>query len=173
MQFSLRVNVDSPSRASPSRHARETLDDETELATQRWYVESFYDDRFASRRCACADAAMGVFQLAHARSRELHDLTMLEVRRVLYDDLPQRPQIVPGRLHGTRLAWMARYAPLLSQDEFTKFVTLMRNLSPFVLLLIDPSNRSRRQDRCPAISRRNLEFILNGHPDAVQLFKCD
>jgi len=116
---------------------------------------------------------MGVFQLAHARSRELHDLTMLEVRRVLYDDLPQRPQIVPGRLHGTRLAWMARYAPLLSQDEFTKFVTLMRNLSPFVLLLIDPSNRSRRQDRCPAISRRNLEFILNGHPDAVQLFKCD
>jgi hypothetical protein len=61
---------------------------------------------------------------------------MLEVRRVLYDDLPQRPQIVPGRLHGTRHAWMARYAPLLSQDEFTKFVTLMRNLSPFVRLII-------------------------------------
>jgi hypothetical protein len=54
--------------------------------------------------------------------------------------------------------------------EFTKFVVLVRNLSPFVLLLVDPSNRSRRQDRCPAVSRRNLEFILNGHPDGRPLF---
>jgi hypothetical protein len=65
---------------------------------------------------------------------------------------------------------MTRYAPLLDADEFTKFVVLMKNLSPFVLLLIDPQNKSRRQDRCPAISRRNLEFILNGHP-AVPLFE--
>lgn len=66
---------------------------------------------------------------------------------------------------------MARYAPLFDADEFTKFVTLMKGLSPFVLLLVDPSNRSRRQDRCPAITRRNLEFILDGHPDAVPLFE--
>jgi hypothetical protein len=77
---------------------------------------------------------MTVYGVGHSRSRELYDLTMLEVRRILYDDLPQRPQIVPGRLHGTRFAWMARYASLLDADEFTKFVTLMRNLNPFVLL---------------------------------------
>jgi hypothetical protein len=59
----------------------------------------------------------------------------------------------------------------MSQDEFTKFVTLMRNLSPFVLLLVDPQNKSRRQDRCPAITRRNLEFTLDGHPDAAPLFE--
>ena len=150
---------------------RTTLDDEIERDVQRWFVESFCDDRFEHRRHECGDAARTVYGVGHLRSRELYDLTMLEVRRVLYDDLPQRPQIFPGRLHGTRLAWMSRYAPLLSQDEFTKFVTLMRNLSPFVLLLIGPQNKSRRQDRCPAICRRNLEFILHGHPDAVPLFE--
>jgi hypothetical protein len=119
----------------------------------------------------CADAAMGVFQLSHALSRELYDLRMLEVRRVLYGDVRRRDAIIPGRLHGTRLAWMARHAPLLDEDEFTQFVVLMKGLSPFVLLLIDPQNKSRRQDRCPAISRRNLEFILDGHPDAVRPFE--
>jgi hypothetical protein len=50
------------------------------------------------------------------------------------------------------------------------FVTLMRDLSPFVILLVDPANSSRRQDRSAAITRRNLEFVLSGHPDAVPLF---
>lgn len=93
------------------------------------------------------------------------------VRRVLYDDLPQRPQIPPGRLIGTRGAWMTRYAPLLDAVEFTKFVTLTKDLSPFVLLLIDPQSRSRRQDRNPAIARENLIWVINGHPDAVPLFQ--
>jgi len=47
----------------------------------------------------------------------------------------------------------------------------MRNLSPFVILLVDPQNKSRRQDRSAAVTRRNLEFVLNGHPDAVKLFE--
>jgi hypothetical protein len=98
---------------------RTTLEDATERDVQRWFVESFCDDGFEHRRCECGDAAMNVFSLSHARSRELYDLTMLEVRRVLYGDIPQRPQIVPARLHGTRLAWLARYAPLLDADEFT------------------------------------------------------
>ena len=66
---------------------------------------------------------MNVFSLSHGWSRELYDLTMLEVRRVLYDDLPQRPQIPPGRLIGTRGAWMTRFDAV----EFTKFVTLTLN----------------------------------------------
>ena len=114
---------------------------------------------------------MGVYNLRHERSRELYDLTVLEVRRVLYPDLPPRPQIAPGRLVGTRGAWMMRFAPLLNASEFTKFFVLARDLGPFVVLLVDPANRSRRQDRSAAVTRRNLEFVLNGHPDAVLLFK--
>jgi hypothetical protein len=40
-----------------------------------------------------------------------------------------------------------------------------------VVLLIDPQNDSRRQDRSAAVTRRNLEFVLDGHPRAVPLFK--
>jgi hypothetical protein len=50
-------------------------------------------------------------------------------------------------------------------------IVLMRDLSPFCVLLCDPTNHSRRQDRSAAVTRRNVEFILNGHPDAVPLFK--
>jgi hypothetical protein len=148
-----------------------TLTDPSEVGMQRWYVDSFLDGAFELRRHQCADAAMQVYGVSHERSRELYDLTVLEVRRVLYPDLPPRQPIAAGRLLGTRCAWMTRYAHLLNAVEFTKFVTLTKNLSPFVVVLIDPANHSRRQDRCPAISRRNLEFILNGHPDARLLFE--
>jgi hypothetical protein len=151
--------------------ARTTLTDPSELSTQRWYIESFTADGFESRRHECANAAMAVHNLSHDRSRELYDLTMLEVRRVLYDDLKNRQPILAGRLLGTRCAWMIRYRPLLTESEFTKFVILARNLSPFILMLIDPESRSRRQDRNPAIGRKNLEWIIHGHPAAVPLFK--
>jgi hypothetical protein len=59
-----------------------TLDDETERDVQRaWFVASFCDDGFEHRRHECADAAMTVYGVGHSRSRELYDLTMLEVRR--------------------------------------------------------------------------------------------
>jgi hypothetical protein len=150
--------------------ARTTLTDPVELSTQRWYIESFTADGFESRRHECANAAMSVHNVSHGRSRELYDLTMLEVRRVLYDDLKGRQPISAGRLLGTRFAWMACYRPLLSESEFTKFVILARNLSPFVLVLIDPESRSRRLDRNPTIGRQNLLWIINGHPSATPLF---
>ena len=50
---------------------------------QRWFVSSFIDERFSQCRHQCGDATMNVFSLSHGRSRELYDLTMLEVRRVL------------------------------------------------------------------------------------------
>jgi hypothetical protein len=65
---------------------------------------------------------------------------------------------------------MMCYAHLLDAHEFTKFVVLAKDLAPFVILLIDPINRSRRQDRSAQVTRRNLEFVLSGHPDAVPLF---
>jgi len=114
-----------------------------------------------------------VYQLSHARSRELHDLVMLEVRRVLFDDLKLKDQIIANRLLGTRVAWIANYKKLLSAPEFTKFYFLMKNLAPYLLLLIvEPAkNGSHRRDRSPAVDRRNLELILYGCPDAVPLFK--
>jgi hypothetical protein len=68
---------------------------------------------------------------------------------------------------------MARYRPLLSELEFTKFVVLMRDLAPYLLLIVDSAdgNRSRRQDRNPGIDRRNLMWVIHGHPDAVPLFR--
>ena len=90
---------------------------------------------------------------------------------MLYDDLPPRQPIAAGWLVGTRAQWMIRYRPLLNDAEFTKFVILVRDLGPFVVMLIDPERRSRRRDRNPAIGRKNLEWVLNGHPDAVPLFQ--
>jgi hypothetical protein len=133
-----------------------TISNTRELDVQRWYVDSFLHAQFDLRRHQCADAAMQVYGVSHSRSRELYDLTMLEVRRVMYDNLPPRQPIAAGRLVGTRAQWMVQYAPLLSQDEFTKFVILARDLGPFVLALIDPQSRSRRQDRNPPIGRQNL-----------------
>lgn len=143
---------------------------ELELEAQRWLVESFVDDGFTARRHECSDAAMMVYGLSHARSRELYDLVMLEVRRVLYSDLKGREPIPAGRLIGTRSAWIARYAALMDAEEFTRFFVLMRDLAPYVLLLVDPQNSSHRPDRCPPVSRRNIELVLYGCDDAVPLF---
>jgi len=67
---------------------------------------------------------------------------------------------------------MARYSTLLTPSEFTKLVALMRNLAPYLLLLIvDPTkSNNHRRDRNPTIGRRTLELIFYGHPDAVPLF---
>lgn len=157
-------------RSRVKSSVKTTIEDANERDVQRWFVTSFCDERFSECRHQCANAAMAVYGVNHFRSRELYDLTMLEVRRVLYDDLQQRAQIAPGRLFGTRSSWLSRYASLMNPTEFTKFVALMRDLSPFVLLLIDPQARSRRPDRNPSISRKNIELILYGDPDAVPLF---
>jgi hypothetical protein len=152
---------------------RTTLTNETEISAQRWFIDSFCQEGFTARRHTCADICMGVYQLSHARSRELHDLSALEVRRALFDDLKHREQIIPGRLLGTRCAWMTNYQSLLSPSEFTKFYVLMRNLAPYLLLLIvDPAkNSSHRRDRNPTVSRKNLELVLNGDSAAVPLFQ--
>jgi hypothetical protein len=42
---------------------------------------------------------------------------------------------------------MLRHAHLMNAVEFTKFVVLAKDLSPFILLFIDPESRSRSQDR--------------------------
>jgi hypothetical protein len=89
---------------------------------------------------------------------------MLEARRVIYPDLPPRPLVTPGKLAGRREGWMLRYASLLDANEFTKFVILARNLSPFIVVLVDPQARSRRLDR-PEPDGGQGEFTV-GHPRA-------
>jgi len=153
--------------------AKTMLIDEREIEAQRWFVDSFCESGFAHRRHQCSDACIGAFNLTHSRSRELFDLTMLEVRRTLYDHVkPRREQIIPGRLYGTRCAWMTGFSELLSPAEFTKFVVLLKNLAPYLLLLVvDPTKaNNHRRDRNPTIGRQTLELILSGHPDAVRLF---
>jgi hypothetical protein len=150
------------------RKVKTTLCDPSEVGMQKWYVESFIHGGFELRRHQCANAGVRVFGLSHSRSRELYDLCMLECRRVLYNELKRHKPIVAGRLLGTRAQWMAH---LLSPDEFTKFTVLVRNLSPFVLLLTAPQARSRRQDRNPTITRENLLWVINGHPGARPLFE--
>jgi hypothetical protein len=102
----------------------------------------------------------------------LHDLSLLEVRRALYDDLKPRERIVPNRLLGTRAAWMARYAPLLSEPEFTRFAILVAGLAPYLLFLVTDAAKAgnHRADRNPQIGRRNLELILYGDSSAKPLF---
>jgi hypothetical protein len=110
-----------------------------EIEAQQWFVKSFIADGFDAPRHTCADACMTVFGLGHARSREIHDLSRLELRRLLFDDLKRRQPIVPGQLLGTRAHWMTHYQSLLSPSEFTRFYYLMKNLAPYLLLLIiDP-----------------------------------
>jgi hypothetical protein len=147
------------------------LTDPLELEAQRWYITSFVDERFEARRHQCCDAAMSVYRLSHARSREIYDLTMLEVRRALYD-VKRHQTISPGQLVGTRSAWMTRFSLLMDSPEFTRFFVLMRDLAPYLLLIIDPANRnSHRPERCPPVSRRNIELVLYGCPDARPLFR--
>jgi hypothetical protein len=96
-----------------------TIENSTERDVQRWLVDSFIDASFAQCRCACADAAMAVHGVNYNRSRELYDLTMLEVRRVLYHDIERREPICAltrrGRVHEIRHA-DAKSFPVFTSD---------------------------------------------------------
>jgi hypothetical protein len=153
------------------RGVKTTVTEEAEQDMQRWFVDSFIAGAFELRRHQCCDAAMAVHRISHERSRELYDLTLLACRQVMFEHLHRRQAVIaPGQLNGTRAFWMTRYAHLLDAEEFTRFVTLTRNLNPFIVLLIAPGSRSRRLDRNPTVSRTNLLWVLNGHPGAVPLF---
>jgi hypothetical protein len=150
---------------------RTTLDNESELQAARWLVNSFLDGAFELPRWECANATEAVYGIGHHRSRELHDLIWLAIRRVLYDDLPPRQPIAPQRLCGTRSHWIVRFQPLLTGAEFTKLTILTRNLSPFVIMMSSPQSKSRRLDRNPPISREMLLWTIHGHPSAKPLFE--
>jgi hypothetical protein len=128
-----------------------TVTDEHELEACRWLVRSFVDSEFAIRRHTCADAMSIVYGIDPARSRVLHDATLLEVRRTLLD-VVDIPEVEVADLRGTRAIALGKYASGLSSEDFSRLVFLMRGLAPAI------------------IEAGRIDWILNGYPHARPLF---
>jgi hypothetical protein len=151
------------------RGIKSTIELLAEREAQKWYVESFIDAGFELRRHECADACMKVFELSHRRSRQLYDLTLLEIRRALWDQTTHVP-VTRGELKGTKGLPLTRYSNFLTRAEFSKFVLLMKDLAPYLVILVRPTNAGRiKSGDWPAI-RENLGLILNGIPEASPLW---
>jgi hypothetical protein len=127
--------------------------DPHELQAQRWLVKGMLDSEFRLRRHQAADSMRIVYGLDWARSRQLHDYTVLETRRQLLD-VVKVPVVTRRDLIGTRGHGLSKYCDQLSADDFSRLAFLMRGLSPV------------------AIIKGPLDWTLNGHPLARPLFDC-
>jgi hypothetical protein len=123
------------------REVRTPCRDRAELAAQRWLVDSFLDCEFYILRHQAANAMMEVYGLGHDQSRRLFDLTLVAVRRQLIDDRNLTP-VVPSSLARTRSEALIRFAKFLNSPEFTRLVTLLKDVAPSIILTINPSNIS-------------------------------
>jgi hypothetical protein len=130
---------------------RTVCSDPYELKAQRWLVRGQLAAGFQLRRHQAADSMVIVYGLEPRRARQIHDATLLEVRRTLIG-LVEIPKITLATLKGTRQSALARYAPQLSSADFSRLIFLMRNLSPV------------------AVIGDNLDHVLNGYPNARLLF---
>jgi hypothetical protein len=162
-----RVAIDD--LAHQIRGIKSVQEGQAEREAQKWYVESFIDAGFELRRHECADAAMKVYGLTHRRSRQLYDLTLLEIRRALWEET-KHASVSRERLCGTKGLPLARYWNFLSPVEFTKFCCLMRDLAPYLVILVRPANAAGIKAGDWNAVRENLELILNGTPEATPLF---
>jgi hypothetical protein len=151
------------------RRARSSCVDPFERRAQRWFVESFIDAGFVLKRHEAADSVMKVFGISHPRSRQLHDLTVLEVRRQLIGE-KWLPLITPDLLKGTKLEALMRYAYFLGAADFSKLAVLMRDLAPSLVLAMRPENICGIRRGDPEASRANLRLVLDGEPNARPLF---
>ena len=151
------------------RSIKSSIELEHERAAQRWYVSSFIDCGFELRRHTCSDACMLVYGLSHRRSRQLFDLTLLEVRRAVWSET-KHPCITLGELRGTKQMPLSRYHNFLSPSEFSKFALLMKDLAPSLVLLVRPQNATKIKAGEWTAVRENLQLILDGDPEATPLF---
>jgi hypothetical protein len=129
-----------------------TLSDSFELESQRWLVRGLVDSEFQLRRHDASDAMSIVYGLSPVRSRQIHDQTLVEIRRELLP-ITKIPIITKGNLRGTRQFALIKFANQLAPADFWKLVFLTRNLSPVAVI--------------PA---GGLHLVLHGHPDARPLF---
>jgi hypothetical protein len=134
------------------RQVRTVVTDPFELQAQKWLVEGQLSAEFTLKRHECADSMSIVFGIPPARSRVLHDATVLEISRELLP-ITKIPTITRGNLRGTRGFALARYANELSPEDFSKLVFLTRNLSPVAVI---PAGR--------------VDWTLGGFPEARPLF---
>jgi hypothetical protein len=86
---------------------------------QRWLVKGMLDSEFRLKRHQAADSMRIVFGLDWARSRQICDLTTLEVRRQLLD-IVKVPAITRANLIGTRGHALSKYSEQLSPEDFSK-----------------------------------------------------
>ena len=115
------------------------------------------------RRHQCADAAMKVYGLSPRQSRQLYDLTLLEIRRTLWDETKHSP-VTRAQLGRSKNRWVTRFANFLTPEEFTKFAVLMRGLPPSLVVLVKFCNEGKiRAGAWPAL-RENLRLVLEGDP---------
>lgn len=112
---------------------------------------------------------MKVFRLTHRRARQLYILTLLEIRRVLWDETRHEP-VTPIALRGTKGLPLVKYTNFLTLEEFSKFAALMKDLAPYLVIAIKPSNEAGIRNGNWQAIRENLELILNGVPGASPLF---
>jgi Sigma-70 region 2 len=140
-----------------------------ELSCSRWYLDSFIDAGFEMRRNEYAAAAKIVYGVAIARARELYDLTMLSIRRALYDPSRVR-RIAPEELTCTKSNPWPLYAEYVSSEEFTKLVTLTRGLAPYILFVVNRNNEKAIRKGDENAIRGNLELILCGSETDGPLF---
>jgi hypothetical protein len=151
------------------RSVKSACTDPFEREAQRWYVESFIDSGFELRRHECADAARKVYGLSHRRSRELYDFTLLEIRRILWQETKHGSPSRDG-LAGTKSAPLLRYSNFLTPEEFGKLAVLMKDLATYLIILVKPENEAAiRRGEWEKV-RENLLFILQGIPGATPLF---
>jgi hypothetical protein len=123
--------------------------DEKELEAQKWMVKSFIKSGFDIRRHHAANAMTRVYGISKARARELHDYTLLEIRRCLIG-ATRPPKVGLADLCGTRQRALAKYSKVLSGTEFDELILLMRNLSSGIV--------------------SDVYHVLYGFPDAKPLF---
>jgi hypothetical protein len=155
------------------RQIKTICTDDFELGAQRWMVDSYIECGFKLRRHEAADAMMTVFNIGHGRARRLHDLTLLEIRRAVWEDHPNGKEIAPASLAGTSSRPLIPYARYLSVADFTNLVCLLEGLAPALVMYIKAQNiRAIRKGSAKALAE-NLRLIINGHPQARLLFKLE
>jgi hypothetical protein len=102
--------------------------DPKELEAQRWLVKSLISSSFEIRRHHAANAMTRVYGIHGGRSRQLHDYTLLEVRRALLQGI-KIPKVYVRELDGTRQKHLKKYREFLTGANFNRLVFLMKNLS--------------------------------------------
>lgn len=183
-QRMLREDIVDNSLSTESRDARDAIEDimvrlyailttpltlRNELAVSRWYVDSFFDCGFELKRNEYAEAARQVYGIPIERARQIYDLTMLTVRRALYD--PSRmPSIKAEDLTATRNNPWPNYGKLLTPEELKKLISITRGIAPYTLYVIKPENEKDIRKGKKKVLWESLQLILNGSPNDQQLF---